>query len=260
MSPFRARNLALALRVIDRGAPGAKDPLLLARMGLVLRMHGIERRLPVGHALAVIGVSGAPMVQGPLLAAAVGGAEQLNVTEATSLLVQAMNVRPKDATILSRMAEIAFRMGRPRESGQMLDEAMALNPTEPVVRREIGDALVATQRLQLATRWFEKMVHDYPMDNELRNRLAEVTVWSGAYAQGLDRLTPILEEAFDRRTLWPVFVDAISSAKVMTKAQTNLAMKIAVQPSPFSAAKEPVRYLSRLAWALTARGNEEQQP
>ncbi len=145
-------------------------------------------------------------------------------------------------------------MGEISEAAGLLDAAIALRPAEPAVRRELGDALVATGRLAEALSWFEELAAANPNDPELRARLALVTVWSGAYAKGLERLTPLLQADFPQPILWRAFVDASSGAPRMTDEQVRLALRIAAEPIPVRGEEAQTLFLSRLAWALLREG------
>ena len=157
-------------------------------------------------------------------------------------------------------------MGETAEAAQTLDEAIAKRPPEPAVRRELGDCLVATGRLGEALPWFEALAAASPNDQELQTRLAQVTVWAGAYAKGLERLSPLLESDFQQPDLWPTFVDAASGATTMTAAQVDMALRIAKEPIPPPCPPPAgggglgwgddaqTLFLSRLAWALLREG------
>jgi len=79
-------------------------------------------------------------------------------------------------------------------------------------------------RLAAALLWFEEFGGGNPKDAELQVRLAQVTVWSGAYAKGLDRLEKVLNADFQQPVLWPTYVDAASGAPSMTETQRELAL------------------------------------
>jgi tetratricopeptide (TPR) repeat protein len=141
--------------------------------------------------------------------------------------------------------------GYVEQAATVLDEAIALKPVEPAVRREVGDVLVATGRLKPALAWFEELAATAPADAELQVRLAEVTVWAGEYAKGLARLEPILKANFERPDLWRTFADAASSVDRMTDSQIDLAGKIADRKPPDAwGVSGRTLFYSRLAWAF----------
>ncbi len=109
------------------------------------------------------------------------------------MLMLALEKRERtNPTTLARLAWIAYQMGYPTRAAAVLDEAIALNPTEKDTRREIGDTLVATQRSETAMKWFETMVKNYPIDRELKMRLAEVTAYAEHYTLALERTAELL--------------------------------------------------------------------
>jgi thioredoxin-like negative regulator of GroEL len=141
-------------------------------------------------------------------------------------------------------------MGYGADAARVLDEAIALRPAEPAVRRELGDVLVATGRLGEGLRWFEELVEAAPDNRELLIRRAEVTVWAGQYVLGLERVEKVLGPDLEPRSLWHTFVDAASSAPSLTPSQNAIALRLAEQPVPVVGVEQRAAYLSRLGWSL----------
>jgi predicted Zn-dependent protease len=248
-------QVRLALRISERSAADTRDPLLLAWMALVQYRHVDSRLLQARLGAGVVGMM-APvgLVPAPLLCLAPGLADQSRETTARTWLRRAAELRPKEPTVLARLSWVGYQMGQQFLSSQLLDEAIALKPTEPAVRREIGDVLVATERLREGLRWFEDPATAFPMNRDFQVRLAEVTVWAGEYVQGLGRVEKVLGTDLEPESLWHTFVDAASSATSMTPGQIQVALRLAGQPVPGRGADEQAVYLSRLSWALYREG------
>ena len=244
----------LALRIIDKGEEHAPDAVALARAALVLRRHVEDKAALPALGARTVGLLASPLAPAGYLSAADAAAERARPTRSKALLTQALASKPHDPTLLARLAWIAYQMGETPDAAGLLDEAIAMRPPEPAVRRELGDALVATGRLGEALPWFEELAAANPNDPELKTRLALVTVWAGAYAKGLERLTPILQADFRQSALWSTFVDAASGAPSMTDEQVELALRIVAEPIPAQGEEAQTLFLSRLAWALLREG------
>ncbi len=255
----------LALRIIDcdadpnppppaAGGKGGADAAYLARAALVLHRHVEEKAALPALGAQTAGLLTSPLAPAGCLSAAAVAAERARPTRAKTLLARAITSQLKDPTLLARLAWVAYQMDEIPEAAKLLDEAIAMRPAEPAVRRELGDALVAMGRLGEALPWFEELAAANPNDLELRIRLALVTVWSGAYAKGLERLTPLLQADFQQPGLWATFVDATSGAPRMTDEQVQMAMRIAAGPIPVQGEDAQMLFLSRLAWALLREG------
>ncbi|HVS37471.1 MAG TPA: tetratricopeptide repeat protein [Gemmataceae bacterium] len=244
----------LAVRIIDQDAEKAQDAVYMARAALVLHRHVEEKKALPALAAQIAGLLASPLAPVGSLTTASVAAERTQPTRSRTLLSRALALRLQDPTPLARLAWTAYQMGEIAEAAKTLDEAIALRPPEPAIRRELGDCLVATGRLGEALPWFEELAAANPNDVELQTRLAQVTVWAGAYAKGLERLTPLLESDFQRPDLWPTFVDAASGAPSMTTAQVDMALRIAKGPIPVEGDDAQALFLSRLAWALLREG------
>jgi tetratricopeptide (TPR) repeat protein/cellulose synthase/poly-beta-1,6-N-acetylglucosamine synthase-like glycosyltransferase len=247
-----APQLRTALRILDQSEK-TTDPLFLARLALVLHREIEEPAALSRMSAGLVGLLASPMYSAPALAATVM-TERANPTRATTLLHRAVELRPRDATTLARLGWVTHRMGQAPLAAQMLEQAIALKPVEPAVCREVGDALVAMGRFDVALPWFENLARAYPKDAELQMRLAEVTVWSGAYDRGIDRVAHLLEDDFKRKGLWHSYVDAAAGVSTMTEAQIELALRLADEPFPMEGDAARTTYLSRLAWALHREG------
>jgi predicted Zn-dependent protease len=198
----------------------------------------------------VLGLTLLPAGHGPLSAVSALAADQARPTRSRELLLRAIQNRPHDPTGLARLAWVVHQAGYGFHAAHILDEAIALHPSEPAVRRELGDVLVATGRLKEGQRWFEELAEASPTNRELKIRLAEVTVWAGEYAKGLDRVEALFGTDLEPRSLWHTFVDAASSAPGLSPTQTKIARRLADLPVPVPGPVAQAAYFSRLAWSL----------
>jgi cellulose synthase/poly-beta-1,6-N-acetylglucosamine synthase-like glycosyltransferase/tetratricopeptide (TPR) repeat protein len=232
------------------GLPPGTSAVFLARLALVLQRHvELPAQLP-GLGGRILGLTAMPMAAGPLAAATTLAAEQARPSRAHDLLLRAIRQRPHDPTELARLAWVVYQAGFGFHAARLLDEAIAMHPVEPAVRRELGDVLVATGRLKEALRWFEDLVGTAPANREFRIRLAEVTVWASEYALGLDRIEQVLTSDLEPRSLWHSFVDGASSALSMSPSQIEIGRRLAEQPIPVTDPTARTAYLSRLSWSL----------
>ena len=241
-------NLAVEIAA-HPDAARSTDIVFLARLGLLLHRDAEGRETVPRLAAAAVGS------RGPLLASAAIAAARARQTRAPAFIDQALRSRPRDATILARLGWAVHQAGYTDQAAKVLDEATALKPVEPAVRREVGDVLVATGRLRPALAWFEAFAAAHPTDLELQARLAEVTVWAGEYAKGLTRLEAALAADFDRPTLWRAYADGAAGVTEMTPAQLELMGKVADREPPVAwGVTGRVVYYSRLAWAFHREG------
>jgi predicted Zn-dependent protease/cellulose synthase/poly-beta-1,6-N-acetylglucosamine synthase-like glycosyltransferase len=243
-------QVQIAVAILDTAGAASREAVFLARGALVLQRH-VERprELPELNA-RVLGLTVLPTGGGPLSALTLLAADQARTSRSRELLLRAIELRPKDARNRVRLAWVVHRMGYAWHAARVLDEAIELHPVEPAVRRELGDVLVATGRLKEGMRWFEELVEAFPNNRDLAIRRAEVTVWAGQYALGLDRVEEVLGKNLEPRSLWHTFVDAASSAPSMSASQTAIAERLAEQPVPLTGVTAQAAYFSRLAWSL----------
>jgi tetratricopeptide (TPR) repeat protein/cellulose synthase/poly-beta-1,6-N-acetylglucosamine synthase-like glycosyltransferase len=247
LTPAQVR---LAQGVLDRAEATAEEPVFLARLGVLqARYHRGPARQPCFGA-RLLGLAAAVSPAGPLPALTTAAADQVGPSKARDLLQRALARRPSEAAGLARLAWVVHQMGFDVDAASVLDEAVALKPAEPAVRCEVGDVLVATGRLKEGLRWFEELVEAFPENRGFRVRRAEVTVWAGEFARGLDRVEKVLGPDLAPQSLWHSYVDAAASAAALSPSQIEVALKLADRPVPVRGASAQAAYLSRLAWSL----------
>jgi tetratricopeptide (TPR) repeat protein/cellulose synthase/poly-beta-1,6-N-acetylglucosamine synthase-like glycosyltransferase len=159
------------------------------------------------------------------------------------------------AAYLARLAWALHREGRKELAATLLDRALALDPKDAAVRREVAGMLSAVGRHKEALAWLDELARRNPNDEGLAGQVAQQTLWSGDVDRALDLLQRRLEARFEQPELWLCFVDAASGLNQgrMTRDQLRLVARIAEQQPPEAAADRAL-YLSRLAWVLHREG------
>src|SRR5262249_51150489 len=148
-------QVRLAVRILERSEDMA-DSLSLARLAWVLYRE-VEQPTSLGATGAsVCGLMASPLAAGPA-AAAMALAGRSRTSPARALLLRAVEARPREAAALARRGWVVYQMGDAPLAWRLVEEAAALKPDEPAVRREVGDALVATGRLDAGRAWFEDL-------------------------------------------------------------------------------------------------------
>lgn len=192
---------------------------------------------------------------------AAAGMMKGEMTEAQMRMLQRIaaqpvpEVAPKKALYLARVAWTLHREEKAQEAARILDQAIALAPTDAKDREELVGVLIAAGRFKEARSWLEELAKANPDDAALNGRLAEVSLWSGSATQALEVATKVLERDFELSRFWSVFLDA---AAPLNKGQLNekqmaLAMRIGERPVPESV-KDKAVYLSRVGWILHREG------
>jgi tetratricopeptide (TPR) repeat protein/cellulose synthase/poly-beta-1,6-N-acetylglucosamine synthase-like glycosyltransferase len=191
--------------------------------------------------------------------------------KAGALLDQAVALRPRDQGIRRELAGTLAAVGRARDALQMyegvtleLADRYYLVGIHSTARRKVREMLEddpenkeAQRQTEYLAGWnktveeslalFEKLSRETPADRSLRVRLAEVTLWSGAYDRALTLFHALLDEQFEEPERWHDYIDAAASAEAeLTTAHARTLARIQQR----AASKETkVEYLSRLAWA-----------
>jgi cellulose synthase/poly-beta-1,6-N-acetylglucosamine synthase-like glycosyltransferase/predicted Zn-dependent protease len=192
--------------------------------------------------------------------------------KAGALLDQAIALRPREAGVRKELAGTLAAVGRAKDALRMYEGvplelqdryyvigiyATALRKVREVLDDAPDDREAQRQSTYLAS-WkkvvdeslalFEKLTAEAPKDRALQVRLAEVTLWSGAYDHALDRFHALLEAQFEHPELWRNYIDAAASAAgTLTEAQTRMTIRIHDRRA---AVEIKVEYLSRMAWVM----------
>jgi predicted Zn-dependent protease len=181
---------------------------------------------------------------------------------------------PDKVLCLSRLAWVLHREGHSGEAGPLLDQAIALNPKDPKVRRELAGVMVATGRHEAGLRLFdgltltledrhqlvvlhaaarqfaaaEKQCHailrDAPDNLRAREWLAHLALWGTHYAAALEQYHALLAADLNRPGLYQGYVEAASFVDTLTPEQVRIA--VAILERSAAAAGDAV-FLARLA-------------
>ncbi|HJT77401.1 MAG TPA: tetratricopeptide repeat protein, partial [Gemmataceae bacterium] len=119
-------------------------------------------------------------------------------------------------------------------------------PDDRKALRELADVLSWKKDYAESVALFERLTQTDPNDAELRRRLAEVLLWKSDYDQALARFEALLGANFEQPSLWPEYVDAAASARVLGEKQAALVRRIAGQVAAGDC--KEVALLTRLAW------------
>jgi tetratricopeptide (TPR) repeat protein len=131
----------------------------------------------------------------------------------------------KDVAFLSRLAWVYFREGNQARAQALLEQAVALKPAEPVVKRELAGVLAAVGRneealalydglplslddryrlagiysaiknFSLAAEQCRAILADKPGDKTARRLLADVLSWDEKHAESLELFATLLQES-----------------------------------------------------------------
>jgi cellulose synthase/poly-beta-1,6-N-acetylglucosamine synthase-like glycosyltransferase/predicted Zn-dependent protease len=192
--------------------------------------------------------------------------------KASALLDRALALKPKEAGVRRELAGTLAGMGRFRDALRMYEgltldlddryhlvgiyasallkyrEILDEDPDDRDALRQEKYVLGWKKAAQESVALLQKKAGETPGDRRLQVRAAEVTLWSGAYEQALERFQALLEEQFDQAELWRSYVDAAASTEAkFTPAQAGLIERIYEWRA---GVETKVEYLSRLAWVL----------
>jgi tetratricopeptide (TPR) repeat protein len=264
-------DIQVRIRVAEVALWGGDHAGSLARFEALLRDGVRDPRVLAGYVAAAAAVPAITLAQAEL-------AWQL------SDRMPALEDKAAETAYRSHLAWILLREGRGAKpewlarAGVLLDQAVALKPTEPAIKRELAGVLSAAGRFAAGLELFEGMPLQWEdrlqrigllagarrfdeavkeaeavlasRHNEPQARLwlARIALARGDHADALERARQLLEEDFERPELWRLFADAAGSADQLTAAQVRLALRIAEQLP----CKQPawIAALTRLAWAL----------
>lgn len=129
-----------------------------------------------------------------------------------------------DAVYLARLGWVLHRLGEYDKSAALLDQAVAIDPTDQALRRQLAGALVAAGRSNEAIRMLEgfttnleartlvadahaaagnfdaaimelrEILKESPTDAATRSRLADVLSWKGEFKESLELLSALARE------------------------------------------------------------------
>jgi tetratricopeptide (TPR) repeat protein len=200
-----------------------------------------------------------------------------------------------EAQYLTRLSWVLLRSGKAAgqkewvaRAGSLLKKAVALQPADPRVCRDLAGVLSAAEehaaglklfqgrRLEPEDRFQMALLHAglkqfdeaesqlravleaNPRDKRALQWLAQVSLWRGQSASALRQLEERLVEDFGQPALWADYATALANVPRPTPQQIALALRIAEQPA--GDGPDAVSMLTRLAWALYREGKRTADP
>jgi Flp pilus assembly protein TadD len=97
----------------------------------------------------------------------------MKLSEAESLILRALEVRPNDGYFTDSLAWVHYRQGDLKRAESELRQALTLVPDDPVVLEHLGDVLMSAGKAGEAVSFFEKAIakgHEKP--DEIRSKLS----------------------------------------------------------------------------------------
>ncbi len=168
---------------------------------------------------------------------------------------------------LSRLAWALYREGSAqnpenpkllKEASDNIEAALKLGPNE-AQRHEVAGVLIALGRAKDALPWLKDLAMKEPGDLKLQKELAQATVWSEYYFEGMQLIQKLLEADFNQPDLWVTYIDAAAGVvdTPLTKEQFALIQKIADQKNLPADLKDKTGYYARLAWVIFREGPKD---
>lgn len=215
-----------------------------------------------------------------------------SVTESEKYLDRAMELKPTDPEVRKNLAGVLEVFGRTKDALAMFDgltlttgdrfrlaglfatdkqydkalsEVKMVLDSEPnnldAIRLQ-ADVLSWNGDYNQALREFQRLARLEPNDQSIPVRIAQVNLWAGNYDLAADEFRAVLQKDFNQPSLWPEFVDAVSSAKKPAQADAAILDRIFNQivgkkftakelyPEAEEGTAIPIILYSRLAWAM----------
>lgn len=114
------------------------------------------------------------------------------VTQAASLLEQALQADPRHKMALTKQAELALRGKDPERALALIDTVLAIEPNFAPAWHQRAAAFWSAGRQSEALQAAQKAVDIQPPNPEFRLRLARFAAWTGHGADARDALAPLL--------------------------------------------------------------------
>jgi tetratricopeptide (TPR) repeat protein/cellulose synthase/poly-beta-1,6-N-acetylglucosamine synthase-like glycosyltransferase len=142
----------------------------------------------------------------------------------------------------------------------LLDRALRLRAPEAHVRQELAGVLTAARRCKDALTLYEGLAGEDPENVELRIRLAELTLWGGDPARGLERFEWLVHGGERQPRVLAGFVAAAAAVPSITREQGELAWQLSDHVPVLGDKTEEALFRSRLAWTLLREGRSTAKP
>jgi predicted Zn-dependent protease/cellulose synthase/poly-beta-1,6-N-acetylglucosamine synthase-like glycosyltransferase len=147
-----------------------------------------------------------------------------------------------------RLAEIDAASGEFASAEREVRVVLRLKPGYLPARYLLASVLTRGKRFADAARVYEELRRACPDDPAIPVKVAELSLWGGAYDTALARFQKLLDRDPDRTALWKGYIDAAASARAVPASARKAVVHIYEQVRG-SESEDPV-FLGRLAWVL----------
>ncbi|MGL5095098.1 MAG: tetratricopeptide repeat protein, partial [Planctomycetia bacterium] len=237
------RIYALAVKPV--GEEPTRDPMLLARLGRAMIKIGDPKAAAELTARAVEIGSPDQAVRRELAAVLLAVDKPLDALKMYEGVEPNIDDRLRLVAIYSALNRFADAEGEARK-------VLADRPMDLKLKRLLADVLSWNKNYDESLALFDELIRLDSTDPSLPRRRAEVTLWSKQYDLALQLLQPLVDDEAADQPLYINYIDAVSSAKRVTKDDEQIIATLRRIAEYTETIKEPPTrsFLARLAWAL----------
>jgi tetratricopeptide (TPR) repeat protein len=138
--------------------------------------------------------------------------------------------RPKDVDALVRRAELQFQAGDVKGSIAQLEEALRLNPNNPLARYDLGHALLANKQPERARYEFSEAIRWAPANIAARLELAQIQIDSGEFGKAVAAAEEALAYRPADHTAHMIRAIGLRGMKKYDQARAELNSMLAAKP------------------------------
>ncbi len=242
-----ATQIAVGLDLNDKLKTSARDPLFLARLALVLHRSGqtalrdkfIER---IGKKLPE-----APAARRELA----GIFLTLGASAQARELYASIAAEPEDQL---RLIDLNTSEKQFAEAEKIARDLLLADPKNKAATRKLASVLAARNKHKEAVDLLKQIEKANPGDPDLEGDLALAVLWSGGYAEALQRLEPLLAKRLEPR-LVEGYLDA--AAMVKTFGQITQRKQVLAIYAQLPELKLPPVKIRQMAWVLRRVGEKQ---
>jgi tetratricopeptide (TPR) repeat protein/cellulose synthase/poly-beta-1,6-N-acetylglucosamine synthase-like glycosyltransferase len=152
---------------------------------------------------------------------AAAGAHKLDARQvdlAAQIGEKALAEESKDVALLTRLAWVLHRLKADAKAGSLLDRAVALQPPDPAIRKELAGVLAAVGKIKSALRLYEGL----PLELEDRYRVAALYLADNDFAAAEQQCRALLHSRPDDKQALRLLAAVLSGKKEYPEALTLL--------------------------------------
>ncbi|HWK49389.1 MAG TPA: tetratricopeptide repeat protein, partial [Steroidobacter sp.] len=154
-----------------------------------------------------------------------------DISTAEALLRPYLQQHPTDVAAIRMLAEVAARIGRFAEAGQLLERCLELAPGFVEARAQYASVLCRLNRPLDALQEIEGLLATQPRNPNLRNLKATTLVSIGEYEQSRTIYADLLDEYPDQAKLWLNYGHVLKTAGHRQEAIRAYRRCLALSPS-----------------------------